>query len=198
MTRFYKPGKHPYDYHELSEVAINRALRDANLSYGEIQQVLHNLLKEGVSVRNMSVILETLSDSVARTRDPETLTELVRQRLGRALCEQYADRDGVLHAVTIDPEVEARLATAVGQRSDPDQAPVSPAWLQQLMERVAEGVAEASAAGKEVVLLARSNVRRFLHELVRTSMPKVAVLSYNEVALAKAVETERIVRMEQS
>ena len=181
-----------------SSPAVVEELIPERMGYGEVQQVLRNLLKEGVSVRNMGVILETLADSVARTRDAETLTELVRQRLGRALCEQHADRDGTLHAVTLDPEVEARLATAVGQRTDPDQAPVNPAWLQALMERVAANVAEASAAGKDVVLLVRSNVRRFLHELVRTSMPKVAVLSYNEVVPAKALETEGIVRMDES
>jgi flagellar biosynthesis protein FlhA len=166
------------------------------MGYGEVQQVLRNLLREGVSVRNMGVILETLADNAARTRDPETLTELVRQRLGRALCEQHADRDGTVHAVTLDPEVEARLATAVGKRNDPEMAPVNPAWLQRLMESVAEVVAEATTGGRDVVLLVRSNVRRFLHELVQTSMPKVAVLSYNEVVPAKSLETQGIVRMD--
>ena len=181
-----------------SSPAIVDELVPERMGYGEVQQVLRNLLKEDVSVRNMGVILEALSDNVARTRDPETLTELVRQRLGRALCEQHADREGTLHAVTLDPEIEARLATAVGQRTDPEAVPVSPAWLQALMEHTAEKVAEASTAGKDAVLLVRSNVRRFLHELVRTSMPKVAVLSYNEVVPAKTLVTTGIVRMDES
>jgi flagellar biosynthesis component FlhA len=75
-------------------------------------------------------------------------------------------------------------------------APVNPAWLQRLMESVAEVVAEATTGGRDVVLLVRSNVRRFLHELVQTSMPKVAVLSYNEVVPAKSLETQGIVRMD--
>ena len=79
-----------------------------------------------------------------------------------------------------------------------DAAPVNPAWLQKLMENVAETVGVATSSGKDVVLLVRSNVRRFLHELVQASMPKVAVLSYNEVVPAKSVETEGIVRMEES
>ena len=66
------------------------------------------------------------------------------------------------------------------------------------MENVAETVGAATASGKDVVLLVRSNVRRFLHELVQASMPKVAVLSYNEVVPAKSVETEGIVRMDES
>ncbi|MDF1799997.1 MAG: flagellar biosynthesis protein FlhA, partial [Planctomycetota bacterium] len=181
-----------------SSPAVVEELIPERMGYGEVQQVLRNLLREGVSIRNMAMILETLADNAQRTRDPETLSELVRQRLGRALCEQYADRDGTLHAVTLDPAVEARLATAVGKQHDPDMPPVNPAWLQRLMEGVAETVADATAGGKDVVLLVRSNVRRFLHELVQTSMPKVAVLSYNEVVPAKALETTGIVRMDES
>jgi len=181
-----------------SSPAVVEELIPERMGYGEVQQVLRNLLREGVSIRNMAVILETLADNATRTRDPETLSELVRQRLGRALCEQHADRDGTLHAVTLDPSVEARLATAVGKQHDPDVPPVNPAWLQRLMEGVAETVGDATASGKDVVLLVRSNVRRFLHELVQTSMPKVAVLSYNEVVPAKALETEGIVRMDES
>ena len=181
-----------------SSPAIVEELLPERMSFGEVHQVLRNLLREGVPVRNMAVILESLSDNVTRSRDPEVLSEMVRQRLGRALCEQHADRDGTVHAVTLDPALEARLAASVGNRTDSDAAPVNPAWLQKLMENVAETVAGATESGKDVVLLVRSNVRRFLHELVQASMPKVAVLSYNEVVPAKSVETEGIVRMDES
>ncbi|MFT5081665.1 MAG: flagellar biosynthesis protein FlhA [Planctomycetota bacterium] len=181
-----------------SSPAIVEELLPDRLSYGELHQVLRNLLREGVSIRNMAIILEALSDNINQTRDTEVLSELVRQRLGRALCEQYADSDGTLHAVTLDPALEARLSASVGNRGDSDAVPVNPAWLQKLMENVAETVANATASGKDVVLLVRSNVRRFLHELVQASMPKVAVLSYNEVVPAKCVETEGIVRMDES
>ena len=80
---------------------------------------------------------------------------------------------------------------------DAEARPVRPAWLQQLMERTAANVAQATKSGKNVVLLARSNVRRFLNELARASLPKVAVLSYNEVVPARAVEIAAVVRMEE-
>jgi len=166
------------------------------LSYGDIQQVLGNLLKDGVPIRNMPAILEALADNVGKTHDPEALSELVRQRLGRVICEMHADRSGTLHAVTLDPAIEARLASAVGGARDPDASPVNPAYLQRLVEQVGEAIARASRSGKDAVLLARSNVRRFLSELVRASLPKVAVLSYNEVVPARVVETTDIVKME--
>jgi len=69
--------------------------------------------------------------------------------------------------------------------------------LQSLMERIGESVGLAAQGGKDVVLLVRSNVRRFLNELVRASLPKLSVLSYNEVVPARAVETQVMVRMEE-
>ena len=166
------------------------------MGYGEVQQVLRNLLREDVSLRSMPTILEVLADNASRTKDPETLTELVRQRLGRALCEQYADDGGVVHAVTLDPEVEAGLASAVGVGMSDDSGPVTPAWLQQLVEQIGEQITQSTKTGKDVVLLVRSNVRRFVGELVRASMPKVAVLSYSEVVAARSVETAAVVKME--
>ncbi|MAE28745.1 MAG: flagellar biosynthesis protein FlhA [Planctomycetes bacterium] len=180
-----------------SSPAVVEELLPEKMGFGEVQQVLKNLLAEGVSVRNMPAILEVLADHAQHTKDPQTLTELVRQRLGRALCETHADRNGTVHAVTLDPTVEHRLASAVGTAGgETDGPPVDAAWLKDLMERVGDSVAQAARGGKDVVLLVRSNVRRFLNELVQASLPKVAVLSYNEVVPAKSVETVAIVRME--
>jgi len=177
--------------------AVVEELIPGKLGYGDVQQVLRNLLAEGVPVRNLPAILEALADGLSRTKDPEALSELVRTRLGRALCELHADRAGTVHAVTLDPAIEARLAAAVGATRDPDATPISPAYLQRLVERIGASVAIASKSGKDAVVLARSNVRRFLNELVRASLPKVAVLSYNEVVPARAVETAAVVKLEE-
>jgi flagellar biosynthesis protein FlhA len=167
------------------------------ISYGEVQAVLRNLLREGVSIRNMPAILEVIADNLAKTQDPEALTEMVRQRLGRALCEMHADKGGTIHAVTLDPSIESRLAAAVGTTPDPEAGPVSPAYLQQLVEKIGDAATAAARGGADVVLLARSSVRRFLGELVRGTLPKLAVLSYNEVVPAKGVETLGIVKLEE-
>lgn len=167
------------------------------MGYGDVQCVLRNLIKEGIPVRNMPAILEALADNVAKTRDTDQLTELVRQRLGRAICEIFADEGGTVHAVTLEPGIEARLAAAVGGSPDSDAEPVNPAWLQSLIEKIGDSLGQATSSGKDVVLLARSNVRRFLGELVTSSLPKVAVLSYNEVVPARSVETRAIVTMDE-
>jgi flagellar biosynthesis protein FlhA len=180
---------------QTSATVVEELIPD-KMSYGDVQKVLRNLISEGVPIRNMPAILETLADHAGRTKDADTLTELVRQRLGRVLCEQYADESGTLHAVTLDPGVESRLASAVGTGNDPEASPISPAVLQALVERLGDTLAQAGKSGKEVVVLVRSNVRRFVTELVRASLPRVAVLSYNEVVPARAVETAAIVKLE--
>jgi flagellar biosynthesis component FlhA len=98
--------------------------------------------------------------------------------------------------VTLDPDIEMKLAAAVNGARDADANVVNPAWLQKLMERTSASVAQSTKGGKDVVLLVRSGVRRFLNELVRSSMPKTTVLSYNEVAPARSVVTAAVVRME--
>ncbi len=180
-----------------SSPAVVEELVPHKLGYGEVQQVLRNLLAEGVPIRNLPAILEALADGVARTRDPEALSELVRARLGRVLCELHADAHGTVHAVTLEPAIESRLAAAVGAARDPEAPPVSPAYLQRVVEKLGEAIASASKSGKEAVVLARANVRRFLNELVRATLPRVAVLSYNEVVPARAVETTAVVKLEE-
>jgi len=169
----------------------------SKMSYGDVQRVLRGLLREGVPIRNLPAILEALSDASARTKETEVLVENVRQRLARVLVERHADRDGTLHAVTLDPQVEGRLAAALTGGRDAESAAANPAWLHALMERTAASVAQSAKGGKDVVLVVRSNVRRFVHELVHASMPKVSVLSYNEIQPARSVRTAATVRFEE-
>lgn len=167
------------------------------MTYGDVQRVLRGLLREGVPIKNLPAILEALADASARTKESEALVEAVRQRLSRVLIEQHADRDGTLHAVTLDPQVEGRLAAALAGGRDAEAAAANPAWMHALMERTAASVAQSAKGGKDVVLVVRSNVRRFVHELVHASMPKVSVLSYNEIQPARSVRTAATVRFEE-
>ena len=98
--------------------------------------------------------------------------------------------------MTLDPGIEGRLATAVGIGDGSPAQPVNPAWLQTVVEQIGQSISAATQGGRDVVLLVRSNVRRFMNELVRASLPKVAVLSYNEVVPARAVETVEVVKVD--
>jgi flagellar biosynthesis protein FlhA len=177
--------------------AVVSELIPERIGYGEVQAILRGLLRESVPIRNLPAILEVIADNLSKVKDPEALTELVRQRLGRVLCEMHADKQGTLHAVTLDPSIENRLASAVGGQADPQSPPVNPAWLSALVEKIGDSLGTATKGGVDVVLLVRSSVRRFLNELVRASLPKVSVLSYNEVVPARGVETLGIVKIEE-
>lgn len=85
------------------------------LTLGEIQKVLHHLLRERVSIRNLEAILETLADFGPRTKDPEVLSEYCRHRLAREICASYVDEPGKLHVVTLDPAIEREILDAVRQ-----------------------------------------------------------------------------------
>ena len=151
------------------------------LNLGEIQAVLQNLLRERLPIRNLVAILETLADHGRKLKDPDALTELVRQRLGRLLCELHSDAKGSVAAIVLDPQLEAAL-----ERDAAGSLP--PGAMQRFQEETATLYAEAVKKGKDPVILARASVRRVVSGLLQGLKPRIPVLSYNEVAMAREVE----------
>jgi flagellar biosynthesis protein FlhA len=172
--------------------AVVEELVPAVLSIGEIQKVFRNLLRERVPLKNLTTILETLADRAGETKDPEKLTEAVRVALGRAICER-AGADGRILAVTLDPGLEQRLASAVAGGAEGGAA--SATYLRRVVDSVVAAVGSASRAGRDPVLLTRAHLRRFLRDLVAPAAPRLAVLSYNEVQPARAIESAGVVRV---
>jgi flagellar biosynthesis protein FlhA len=158
------------------------------LTYGELQKVLHLLLRERVSIRNMESILEVLCDYAPRTKDVEVLTEYVRHGLARSICKVYADEDSVLRVVTLAPELEQEILAAVNQGTG-DYIPVAPDRADELAERTATAVQVLVLSGQEPVVLTSAPVRRFFRRIVERRIPKIVVLSYNEVDPAVQLES---------
>ena len=154
------------------------------LGYGELHQVLRALLTERVSVRNMTAILEVLSENVNSTKDPEMLAELVRRRLARALVEPYLDESGRLQVVTLDPQVERSLAEIAKNQ----ELPEGPGVVRAVLERLLGELRTIMERGQEGVVLVRAEVRTFLRDLLRSNAPRTVVLSYAEAAAANVVE----------
>ena len=150
------------------------------LTVGAVQTVLQNLLREGVPVLDLATVLEALGDRAAQVKDPDVLTEFVRQALARAICSAHVGADGKLHAIYLDPDVEQRLLAVVGQ-GDPSQAPVDPSYTRTLLERIGKAVTEAYGRGLDPVVLAPATLRRHLAALIAPTLRGVAVLSFNEV-----------------
>ena len=155
----------------------------ANGNAGMVQQVLHNLLKENVSVRNMLAILEAMADNLEKTKDSVLLTEVVRQRIGRQIVQSYLE-DGTLNCIQIDPIIENVLRSAItyDEREgriftlDPhDQIRIRDAFIETYNDMQKQRVMPVFLAGTEV----RTGIFMMLEREINPR--SFAVLAYEEL-----------------
>lgn len=171
--------------------AVVEELVPNQLTLGQIQRILSGLLKEGVPIRNLQTILEGLADASVDTKDPRQLTEQVRTRLARTICEPHLDPAGTLHAVFLDPDLERNLAEALSGNDGVNNLPQG--FLGKFVDSTAEALSAMARDGRDPVLVTRASLRPFLAEAVAGVIPNAAVLSYQETSAAKKVETtERV------
>ena len=152
------------------------------LTLGELHRVLQGLLREGVPIRNLVLILETLSDGARLTRDPGELVELVRQGLGRQISHLYSDERGVLPAITLDPAVEEEIAQALEQGERGLEISLSPRRMEILLDQIARAVEQAARQGLHPVILCSPQIRRTVRYITERPLPRIPVMSYREVA----------------
>lgn len=167
--------------------AVIEELIPAQMSVGQVQRILSNLLNEGVPIRNLQTILEALADSIIETKDARQLTEQVRSRLARTICEPHLDPSGTLHAVFLEPELERNLAEALAGNDGAANLPQG--FLARFVDNTAEALSGMARDGRDPVLVTRASLRPFLAEAVSGVIPNAAVLSYQETTPAKKVET---------
>jgi flagellar biosynthesis protein FlhA len=158
------------------------------LSLGEVQKVLHNLLRERVSIRNLQMILEVLADYGTRTKDADILSEYARHALAREICAEYKDENGVLRVVTLSPALEKELLDAL-QEDSATFTPLDPARREAIAQAAVKAVQPLVQAGHDPVVLTSAQVRRFFKRMVEAQMPKLVVLSYNEIDPAVSLES---------
>jgi flagellar biosynthesis protein FlhA len=153
------------------------------LTLGEVQKVLHNLLRERVSIRNLETILEVLADYGARTKDIEVLTEYVRHALARQICADYKDEEGILRVVTLSPQIEQDIlnATQTSEGGGANYAPMDPAQTSAIVEATAEAVQVLASSGYDPIVLTMAQIRRYFKQMVEGQVSKLIVLSYNEM-----------------
>jgi flagellar biosynthesis protein FlhA len=167
--------------------AIVEELIPSQLSLGQLHQVLSALLKEKVPIRNLATILEALADGAHETKDVRALAEKARARLCRAILQPHLDSGGILHAAVIDPVLERSLADAVTGADGITALP--PGFLARFVDSTAQALSQLTRSGRDPVLITRASLRPFLSEAVAGVIPNAAVLSYQETAPAKRVET---------
>ena len=151
------------------------------LNLGTVLRVIKSLLKEGVSVRDMRTILESLADYASLTKDPDVLTEFVRQGLGRFIVDQYKMEDETLFLVTMDREVEDMIAEAIQPSDQGSYLAIEPSVAQLIITSVRTMSERFGASGAQPVLLASPSIRRHVRKLIERFVPHMAVLSHNEI-----------------
>ncbi|HIJ80663.1 MAG TPA: flagellar biosynthesis protein FlhA [Desulfuromonadales bacterium] len=151
------------------------------LNLGTVLRVIKNLLKEGVSIRDMRTILESMADYASLTKDPDVLTEFVRQGLGRFIVDQYKLDEDALYLATIDREVEDLIAEAIQPSDQGSYLALEPATAQQIITSVRNMSDRFGASGAQPVLLASPSIRRHVRKLIERFVPHMAVLSHNEI-----------------
>jgi flagellar biosynthesis protein FlhA len=159
------------------------------MSYIEVQKVLQNLLREKVSIRNMSLILEGLVDYGKQSKDFDQITELVRQKLGASICQTLANKEGDLHVLLLDPAIERTLTAGVSSEKDSSRLTIDPNLSQQILSKIAGSVERMMQSNMMPVLLCAPELRRHLRHYTERVMPHLSVLSMTEVPSAVNVKS---------
>ncbi|MDI9413791.1 MAG: flagellar biosynthesis protein FlhA [Bacillota bacterium] len=149
------------------------------LTVGEVQKVLQNLLREGVPIRNMVTILETLADTAPLTRDPDYLTEYVREALSRQISQMHLDKD-VLTVITLSAEWEEAINEGIEHTERGISVALDPRLLQSLYGELGRAL-EENLLPYPVVLVS-PQIRMALKRLTERAIPRLIVLSYNEIS----------------
>ena len=151
------------------------------LSLGEIQKVLQNLLKEGISIRDLLTIFETLADYASSTRDTDILTEYVRQSLKRAISGKFFPANETTSVVTLDPKLEQEIMASVKQTEQGAYLTLDPEKTKTIIASVESETKKLENLGKNPIVITSPIVRMYFKRLTSDYFKDLIVVSYNEV-----------------
>lgn len=151
------------------------------MGLGEVQKVLQNLLREGISIRDLLTIFETLADYASTTRDTDILTEYVRQSLKRAICAKFFPANETTSVVTLDPKVEQEIMASVKQSEQGAYLTLDPEKTKAIIESVRTEIGKLESLGKNPIVMTSPIVRIYFKHLTEDYFSDLIVVSYNEV-----------------
>jgi len=169
--------------------AVVEELIPGQMKLAEVQQILQMLLREQVPIRQLSAILETLGDHCTRTKDPILLTEFVRNRLARAICTRYRDKENRLYVVSLDPALEDRIRAGIDHSEKGMFVRMSPQAVDFTCARISGEIEKLTRMGKPPVVLVSPQIRAGLKQLTASTLPNLVVLSYAEITRDTVIES---------
>lgn len=153
----------------------------ALMTVSDIQRILQNLLAESVSIRNIDLIAEALVDVARTTKDHAELTELVRQKLSHGICHDLRGANEQLAVLSLNPRVEAQIAESVRRSDGKSGFVIDPRLAEQLMRKLIPMVDAMMQQNLAPVLLCGHEVRRHLRTFTRRAVPRLSIVSVNEI-----------------
>lgn len=159
------------------------------LTLGGVQKVLQNLLLERVSIRDLLSICESLADFAPMNKDPNVLTEYVRQRLARAILSNYTDTQGLISVLTLSSQVEDIIRESLQTTEQGTFLTLEPNLAQKIIESIQEHTEKIAESGHMPILLCSPVNRRHVRKLIDRFMPQVVVLSHNELTSQTRIQS---------
>ncbi len=178
-----------------TNAAIVRELVPDMLSLGQVHKVLQSLVKERVSVRDLSTILEKLADYAHVSRDTNLLAEYVRQSLARQICRHYMDDDDTITVFTIDPRLEETMINSVHQSEYGSFLALDPQVGEKVLGQVGEFMGNFRKMDKPSVALCSPRLRVHLKKFTERNYPSLSVLSYNEIIPQTKVQSIGVINL---
>ena len=162
---------------------IEEVIAADRLNLGDVVKILQNLLSEGVSIRDLLTIFETIADHCRSVKHPDALTRYVRKALGRGIIKKYLGPDNILTVVTLDRVVEDLCIAGIQHREDGSTSlQLDPEIAQKILQSIATNVEKFQASGAHPVILCGSQVRWELRSLVNRFLPGVVVIAFDEIS----------------
>lgn len=162
----------------------------SQLTIGGLQRILQNLVSERVSVRDMPTILEGIAEAAVYTKNVAYITEHVRTRLARQICDQNTNVNGFVPLVTLSPDWEQSFTDAlVSTGGDDKQLAMAPTQLQEFISSVRDIYADFSKEGESPVLLTSPNIRPYVRSVIERFRPQTCVMSQNEIHPKARIKT---------
>jgi flagellar biosynthesis protein FlhA len=161
----------------------------AQISIGGVQRVLQNLLGERISIRDLPQILEGISEACQSTRNATQITEHVRSRLARQLCDSQTAEQGFIPLITLSPDWEQAFAESIGGGGEDRQLSMAPSKLQDFIQRVRQVFERHAMMGETPVLLTSPLARPYVRSIVERFRPTTVVMSQNEIHPKARIKT---------
>jgi flagellar biosynthesis protein FlhA len=150
------------------------------ISQANLQKILCNLLREGIPIRDMDTILETISDYAGSVHDPELLTEYVRQALKRTITRKWAE-GGQIRVITLDSSIEKEIINSISKNEQGTYLALDPKTTQKIITKLTECIKNVKDAVSTPIILTSPIVRLYFSKLLQQFYPKAVVLSFNEL-----------------